>query len=393
MAEAVMPAPTMTSPPRAATTLHGVLLCAMSCLSVLGAVLLAPVLPAIEKSFVGTPGVSVLVPVALTIPALMIGLLSPFAGSIVDRVGRRRLLIVALVAYGFVGMAPLVLDSLPLIVVTRAGVGITEAAIMTCCTTLIVDYYDGAARVRWLGMQTVAAALAATVFFGVGGALGANGWRTPFWLYALAFPLAVAAAAFIWQPAPTARRDLPAFPFKVLLAPVLVTVFGGIIFYAPIVEVSYVLDAAGITSTVVIGAVGAAASLSTAVGGIVFSRIGTLGTRRLLVAAFSTAGAGLVLFALARPLPLIVVGIVLAGVGTGLLLPSLLTWAVSHLEFDERGRGTGLWTAALFIGDFICPLLVLAAAGVLGGLSAALVALGVLSFVMVAVTRAVVPRG
>ena len=129
MAEAVMPAPTMTSPPRAATTLHGVLLCAMSCLSVLGAVLLAPVLPAIEKSFVGTPGVSVLVPVALTIPALMIGLLSPFAGSIVDRVGRRRLLIVALVAYGFVGMAPLVLDSLPLIVVTRAGVGITEAAI------------------------------------------------------------------------------------------------------------------------------------------------------------------------------------------------------------------------------------------------------------------------
>lgn len=389
----VLPAVDTTSSTRTAGTLQGVLLCVMSCLSVLGAVLLAPVLPAMQKAFATTPGVAVLVPVTLTIPALMIGLLSPIAGSIIDRVGRKRLLVGSLVAYGVLGMAPLAISSLPLIVLTRAGVGVTEAAIMTCTTTLLVDYFAGTQRVRWLGLQTVAAALAATLFFAVGGALGSSGWRAPFWLYVLAFPLAVLAVRYIWQPTKAAaegHRTIPPFPFRVILVPVLVTVFAGIIFYAPIVEVSYVLDAAGVTSTVIIGIVGALASLSTAAGGIAFSRLGTISTRTMLTWSFSLAGVGLLGFALGRQLPVIIAGVVVACVGTGLLLPTLLTWAVAHVGFDERGRGTGLWTAALFIGDFICPLLVLALTGLLGGLSVALAVLAVFSLVMVVTSRMVV---
>ena len=45
---------------------------------------------------------------------------------------------------------------------------------MTCCTTLIADYFSGTERDRWLGMQTVFASLSATVFFALGGALGAR---------------------------------------------------------------------------------------------------------------------------------------------------------------------------------------------------------------------------
>ena len=382
-----------TSTERQAGAAQGVLLVAMSCLAVLGAVLLAPVLPAMQDAFAGTPGVALLVPVCLTIPALMIGLLSPFAGSIIDRLGRKRLLIGSLVVYGFLGMAPLVLDSLPAIVATRAGVGITEAAIMTCTTTLIVDYWAGESRAKWLGMQTVGAALGATLFFAVGGLLGSVSWRAPFWLYGIAFLFAVLGARYIWQPvkpAAEAHREIPPFPFKVLLVPVLVTVFGGVVFYTPIVEISYVLDDAGVKSTAIIGAVGAVASLSTALGGIAFGRLGTVSTRTLLTVAFTLAGVGMIMFAVADTLPLIIVGVVIACAGTGLLLPTLLTWAVSHLDFDERGRGTGFWTAALFIGQFFCPLLVLALTGLLSGLSAALVVVGVVSLAMVAFSRAVV---
>src|SRR3954471_15791406 len=45
-----------------------------SCLAVLGAVLLAPVLPRIEDAFADTPGVEALTPIVLTAPALVIGL-------------------------------------------------------------------------------------------------------------------------------------------------------------------------------------------------------------------------------------------------------------------------------------------------------------------------------
>src|SRR5829696_498249 len=64
-----------------------------SCLAVLGAVLLAPVLPAIEDAFAGTPGVEALTPIVLTAPARVIGLTAMIAGGIVDRVGRKQLLV------------------------------------------------------------------------------------------------------------------------------------------------------------------------------------------------------------------------------------------------------------------------------------------------------------
>ena len=60
------------------------LLLAGSCLAVLGAVLIAPVLPKMEDHFAGIAGADVLVPIVLTIPALIVGLTAPFAGVVID---------------------------------------------------------------------------------------------------------------------------------------------------------------------------------------------------------------------------------------------------------------------------------------------------------------------
>ena len=148
------------------------LLMAGSCLPILGAVLIAPVLPQMQAHFADVPGVDALVPMALTIPALSLALLAPFAGVIVDRLGRKRLLVVSTVLYAILGTAPLWLDSLGAIVASRALVGVAEAAIMTCSTTLIGDYYSGRQRDRYLAMQTMCASISATAFFVVGGAEG-----------------------------------------------------------------------------------------------------------------------------------------------------------------------------------------------------------------------------
>jgi len=58
-------------------------------------------------------------------------IVSPFAGWLSDRVGRRRLLIVAMIAYAFVGIRAIVLDDLWAIIASRVGVGICEAVVMT----------------------------------------------------------------------------------------------------------------------------------------------------------------------------------------------------------------------------------------------------------------------
>ena len=190
-----------TATPRQAGPAQLALLLAGSCLSVLGAVLIAPVLPQMTDHFTGVAGVDVLVPIVLTVPALMIGLTAPFAGIVVDSVGRKRILIIAMVAYAIAGTAPLYLPSLGAIIGSRVLVGVCEAAIMTCCTTLIADYWSGARRSKYLGLQVLVATLSATVFLGLGGLLGSAGWRTPFWVYAIAAVLAVPMAKLLWQPA------------------------------------------------------------------------------------------------------------------------------------------------------------------------------------------------
>jgi MFS family permease len=299
-------------------------------------------------------------------------------------VGRKRLLVGALVAYAFVGTAPLWLPSLELIVVSRVLVGLTEAAIMTCCTTLLADYFHGSQRDRYFGLQVVYTTVAATIFFAVGGALGAQNWRTPFWLYAVSLPLAFFAARYIWQPAPQALNrtgKLPALPWRQLAAPIGVTLLGGLVFYVLIVELSFKLDDIGVGSPATIGAVSAVASLGTAAGAFLFGRLAKLGPAVLVPVAFGLSGLGLIGLALAPSVPVVVLAAVVTGFGNGLLLPSLLTWALGSLSFEQRGRGTGVWTSALFIGQFVAPLVVLALSGAIDGLTSALFVLGVVAVV------------
>jgi MFS family permease len=371
------------------------LLLAGSCLSVLGAVLIAPVLPQMTRAFAGTAGAEVLVPIVLTAPALLIGLTAPFAGIVVDRIDRKRLLIFAMLAYAVFGTAPLYLTSLTGILASRVLVGLCEGAIMTCCTTLIGDYWSGPRRARYLGLQTLVATLSATAFLALGGALGASGWRTPFWLYAVAAPLAIPMAVKLWQPT---RRDeparrLPALPWRQLAAPCLVTLFGGIVFYALIVELSFVLTEVGVTSTGTIGLISAVMSLGTAAGAITFGRLSAKTPRALLPVEFGLSAAGLLLvFATTSP-AIITVGAVLTGFGTGMLLPTLVTWAVGRLSFEQRGRGTGRWTGALFLGEFTAPLALAAIGSGTGGLRSALAILGLASAAMGVLTALVLRRG
>ncbi|MFJ8781741.1 MFS transporter [Streptomyces sp. NPDC102476] len=365
--------------------LRAVLLMAGSCLPVLGAVLLAPVLPKMQDHFATVPGVKTLVPIVLTIPALALALLAPFAGVIVDRLGRVRLLVAATIVYALLGTAPLWLDSLGAIVISRVLVGIAEAAIMTCCTTLIGDYYSGRTRERYLALQTMCASISATAFFVIGGALGSAGWRAPFWIYAVGLLLAPAMALTLSRPGPAGAAETAEptgekrpFPVRLLAGICALTVFGAMVFYTVPVEMSYLLDDLSVKSTGVIGLATAVASAATVVGSITFTRLSGSPDRRLPL-IFALCATGFVVIALANSPVIVIVGAVLNCLGTGMLLPSLLTIAMSKLSYADRGRGTGLWTAAFFAGEFICPLIVIGLESATGSMAHAVGILGLAS--------------
>ena len=56
----------------------------------------------------------------------------------------------------------------------------------------------------------------------------------------------------------------------------------------------------------------------------------------------------------------VVLAVLINGLGVGLLLPTLITLVMQQVGFDQRGRATGGFTSAIFAGEFVSPLIVLA---------------------------------
>jgi MFS family permease len=380
--------------------IHAFLLMAGSCLPIMGALLIAPILPEIQRHFSDVPRVEFWVPIALTIPALMIAILAPFAGVIVDVLGRRRPLVIALVLYAAFGTAPLWLDSLDAIIWSRAGVGLAEAVIMTCCTTLIGDYYDGARRSKYLALQVTWVALSASLFLLVGGLLGELGWRAPFWVYGISLLLAPLAQIYLWEPERKQRTEVEQDPtpgdaaatsFRPLLLLGIcgISLITIIAFYVVPVHLAYMLNALGIRSTRTIGLLASLAAVTKVIGSLIFHRLNIIGftTPRLLALSFACSGAGLVMAA-STTMNEVVIGVLINGLGGGLLIPTLLTWNMRTLPLERRGLGTGAWTASMFLGQFVNPIVVLWLAGVAGGRTAAVHIIGLGLLVLTGISLA-----
>lgn len=370
---------------RTAGARQSLLLLFGSCLPVLGAVLLAPVLPRMQAHFIDTPGAAVLVPVALTLPALVVALLAPFAGMIADRIGRKPLLLMAMLVYTVCGTLPLWLDSLQAIVLSRAGIGLAEAGIMTCCTALMGDYYRGGRRERLFALQMVATSLSAAVFMGVGGYLGQDSWRTPFTLYAVGLVFLPLMALWLWEPQaerPAAGVPTP-MPWHALLPLLGLALLAGLSLFIVPVQAGYLLNLLGVDAPAQIGMTMGGNQVGVVLGALSFRLIGRTRPGWLLLLAFAMAGSGGLLMAAAGSQGVVSLAVFINGLGIGLMLPTLITRIMALVDFSQRGRASGLFTAAIFGGEFVSPLVVLMmTSGVSSALPTALAIVGGLQWLV-----------
>ncbi len=368
-------------------------------LSTMAIVLLAPILPQLLADFSAVPAYEYWVPMILTIPALCVALFSPLAGMLGDRFGRRRLLLLAFLLYALVGIAPIFLTSLPAILLSRVGVGLAEAAIMVLSTTMIGDYYRGAARDKWLAAQTAFASLSALLFFNLGGQLGAFGWRTPFWAYASALVMFALVVRFTWEPrgdadAPVTKAadggGWAGLPWRRMAMILAITIYGSVFFYTVQIQASSGLHTLGLVDPARIGFLTSVASIGVPLGTFLYSRIGRWPIRRLLLIEFALLAAGFCVMGLAHAPAAFLIGCFLNQLGAGLLLPTLLVWAMSLLSFDIRARGAGLWQSAFAFGQFLSPVVVTLLSKQVGSLAGAFVLLS-LGALAGAVTALVAP--
>jgi MFS family permease len=347
---------------------QGLTVIAAGFLPILAIVTLFPAVPAIIDHFSADPSAGWKVPAMVSAPGLAIALLAPFAGILVDRFGRRKLLLISTFFYGFIGVIPFLLTDLNLMYASRVLLGVTEAAILTTLNTLIGDYWDDAPRRRWLALQGSAGPfLASGMIFGAG-YLTALRWNGVFLIYLVAFPIFIAMLVFMFEPRndATLRQRLalgaaPAttrYPWKTSAEIGAVTLFVAFLYYVFIVNGGLAFREVGIQSSEDLGRITAIPSLFIIAGAGMFWLSGRLSSGAQLAIVLALLGLGLATIGLAPNWQVMVGGLAVQQTGAGMAIPTLIAWAQTKLPFEHRGRGMGVWTACFFFGQFLSPLLV-----------------------------------
>ncbi|WP_433678262.1 MFS transporter [Nocardia sp. CA-119907] len=153
----------------------------------------------------------------------------------------------------------------------------------------------------------------------------------------------------------------------------------------------FVLNDLGVENPATLGAVAAVPALASAIGAIGFGRLAHLSVRVLVPAEFATAAVGLLIVPMAHDPVVTTAGTIVHGFAPGMVLPTMLTWSVSRLSFDQRGRGAGLGNGVINIGGFATPFVMSALGTGAGGLQHALMLLAAVSGV-ISIAWAVVLR-
>jgi MFS family permease len=376
------------------TAIQGWILISSAWLSVMANQVVSPILPRMTAHFSNQPSVEFLISLAATLPALFVAILAIPAGILADRFGHKRLLFLAVLVYGLFGTAPLWLKTLQHIVISRAFVGITEAAIMTCSTALIGAYFIGIRRERYLALQTGTAPIVAIICTWLGGTLGEANWRNAYMIYFFAFLLIPLTGLFLTEPRTKNEANSASAPspekasqplswnnlmrdWGKLLGICLITVFAMTAFLVTIIQLSFVLTERGMDSPLLIGRWASIAMFANPVGAFLFTLIPWQYVRKVTL-SFLLLSCGFFIISLSSTWQMAVAGAVAANLGAGMILPTLVTWALSTLPAQQRGKGTGAWQAASFLGQFLSPLIILVLKRMTGSLSAAIFVYAVL---------------
>lgn len=355
----------MNTQPQAGTK-QGLVLMLVPLFAMLGAVLLAPIMGVMFKQFAGQPYAEILVPLLLTAPALMLALLSPFAGVLANRVGGKKVLVFSLALYGVMGAAPMFLDSLYAIFFSRILVGVAEAGLVTAAMVLISQYFSGDERQKWIAYQNVALPLLGALLMGLAGYISVSDWHNTFAVYGFSFFVFIAAIIFLYEPqkqqnntenAPKEKVKLP--PLKTMLVIAGIAIPGSIAFYTVPVKLAFLLQDIGETSPAAVGTMLAFGLILGSPTGAFLSRfIKTWSFGKVLSIAMALMGIGLIMMALATDKTLMTVGLVIQQAGGGLMLTIAITFVLAIAPAAQRGLYSGIWWFLYTISNFITPLFI-----------------------------------
>lgn len=328
---------------------------------------LSPVLPRIKEAFADTQNIDLLVKFVLTTPALFIVLSSPLIGYLCDKYGRKCVVRYSILVYVITGTAGYFANTIYEILLTRAIFGVSVTGVITGCSALITDNYHGKDLNRMMGLQSAFIGYSGLVYMILGGILGDISWRASFLVYLLPLVLLVLFTIYWGGPCTVQPAEVDIRPFrlkkywKIYLGAFFLMVF----FYMIPLQIPFYLQTISplITNTNIALTL-AAVSLCSATTSLFYKYFRDRFSYRILyVVPFALMGLGYVMVSWSSDYFLCLLGLILAGIAMGLIIPNLRVWVGAISDITTSGRAFGGLTTCFYLGQVVSPPLIAAIGG------------------------------
>jgi len=362
---------------------------AVTLMAVLGSSSVAPAFPqAAEELGVSSRQVGLLI-TFFTLPGVF---LTPVAGILSDKLGRKRVLIPSLLLFGVAGTACAFVRDFEALLALRAVQGVGAAALGATNVTLIGDLYEGRRRTAALGYNSSVLSVGTASYPAIGGALATFAWYYPFALPVVAVPIAFLVLFSLHNKEPHNEQGLKDYFGSVaervknrtvigLFSGSLVTfvvLFGALITYLPIL-----MSERFSAPPYLIGLIVAASSLTTA---FTSTQVGRLTARfsqkGLIHVSYLLYALALALVPLVPSVWLLLVPTVVFGFAQSLNLPNSFALLNEAAPDENRGAFIALNSTILRLGQTLGPLLMGLLAALPLGLTGAYLAFAVVSALM-----------
>lgn len=355
-----------------------VALFSMAAMTTLGSAAIASSLPSITRHFnevlqnqttllarFALEHLDILTRLVLTIPAIFVVILSPFAGMLMDKFGKLRFVFPAMVIWTLSGMSGFFFNDIYAILASRAVFGVATAFIMTGASALLGDYYSHGGfnrRENALSLQGFFCAVGGAVFICIAGYVSSYSWRYPFLVYGLGILITLLAFMYLFEPRfikfyPQNNSDQKTnywqfFPIYFL------GFFIMVIYYISPTQLPYYIEEhLGLEPKYI----GLAMSVSAFCYGL-FSLgykniVKYLSVKQIYILTLFIVGSSFLLLYFVHSFIAVLISLALLGMGGGIMLVNNSAHLFAICPENARARAYGILASCIFLGQFLSPII------------------------------------
>ena len=348
---------------------------AVSLIAILGVASVTPSFPSLRAALdIPVENIGLLITV-FTLPTLILG---PIIGVFADRIGRKKILVPALILFGIAGFSCAFVRDFNLLLCLRFLQGVGAAPLLSLSVTLVGDLYSGDKRVTAMGYNASVSSVGTALYPTIGGALATMGWYFPFMLPIIAIPVGLLVLFGLKNPEPKGQRNLKAYLSNALItlknrqlfglfiasAANFVLLYGAYVTYLP----SLIADKFG-AEPFTIGLFLSSVSVAIA---FTASQLGNLARRysetTLIRASFVFYAVALAIVPFISSLWLLLIPTTIFGIGLGIGFPSIQTLLATLAPKEYLATVISVNGTFYGLGQTIGPLLMGLAYGI-GGIN------------------------